>query len=117
MPAASARRKKLPGLWPRQRTGRTRSTHVMDIAQQLIFIVCAALIVASALMFVTTRNLVHAALWLIAAPFGVAGVFFVAPIRFLACRAGLGCFDLHSRCCHFCVLVSLQQSAWHCTLC
>ncbi len=56
----------------------------MDIAQQIIFIVCAALIVASALMVVTTRNLVHAALWLIAALFGVAVLFVLLEAGFLA---------------------------------
>lgn len=43
---------------------------------QLIFIVIAAVTLGAALLVVTTRNLVHAALWLILTLFGVA-VFYV----------------------------------------
>ena len=53
-------------------------------ASQIIFIATAALIVSSALMVVTTRNLVHAALWLIVALFGVAVVFVLLEAGFLA---------------------------------
>ena len=53
-------------------------------ATQFIFIATAALIVASAVMVVTTRNLVHAALWLIAALFGVAVIFILLEAGFLA---------------------------------
>lgn len=53
-------------------------------ASQVIFILSAALIIASALMVVTTRNLVHAALWLIAALFGVAILFTLLDASFLA---------------------------------
>lgn len=56
----------------------------MDITQQIIFIATAALIVASAIMVVTSRNLVHAALWLIAALFGVAVLFVLLEAGFLA---------------------------------
>jgi len=56
----------------------------MDVTQQIIFIATAALIVASALMVVTTRNLVHAALWLISALFGVAVLFVLLDAGFLA---------------------------------
>jgi NADH-quinone oxidoreductase subunit J len=45
-------------------------------AIQLIFILVAAVTLGAALMVVITRNLVHAALWLIVSLFGVA-VFFV----------------------------------------
>lgn len=55
----------------------------MDAAQ-IVFIATAALIVASALMVVTTRNLVHAALWLIAALFGMAVIFVLLEAGFLA---------------------------------
>ena len=51
---------------------------------QIIFLLCAALIVSSALMVVTTRNLVHAALWLVAALFGVAILFGLLQAGFLA---------------------------------
>ncbi|MBU2610440.1 MAG: NADH-quinone oxidoreductase subunit J [Chloroflexi bacterium] len=44
---------------------------------QIIFILTAALIISSALMVVTTRNLIHAALWLVAALFGVAVLYAV----------------------------------------
>ncbi len=53
-------------------------------ASQVIFILSAALIIASALMVVTTRNLVHAALWLIATLFGVAILYAVLEAGFLA---------------------------------
>jgi len=51
---------------------------------QIIFLFCAALIVSSALMVVTTRNLVHAALWLVAALFGVAILYGLLQASFLA---------------------------------
>jgi NADH-quinone oxidoreductase subunit J len=53
-------------------------------ASQVIFIFSAALIIASALMVVTTRNLVHAALWLISTLFGVAILFILLEAGFLA---------------------------------
>lgn len=51
---------------------------------QIIFIVTAAATLGSALMVVTSRNLVHSALWLIAALFGVAVVFALLNAGFLA---------------------------------
>ncbi len=51
---------------------------------QIIFLLCAALILVSALMVVTTRNLIHAALWLVAALFGVAILFALLNANFLA---------------------------------
>ena len=53
-------------------------------ASQVIFILSAALIIASALMVVTTRNLIHAALWLISTLFGVAILFALLDASFLA---------------------------------
>jgi NADH-quinone oxidoreductase subunit J len=53
-------------------------------ATQVIFILSAALIVASALKVVTTNNLVHAALWLVAALFGVAILYALLEANFLA---------------------------------
>ncbi|MBA4379520.1 MAG: NADH-quinone oxidoreductase subunit J [Anaerolinea sp.] len=50
---------------------------------QIIFILTAALIISSALMVVTTRNLIHAALWLVAALFGVAVLYAVLDAGFL----------------------------------
>jgi NADH:ubiquinone oxidoreductase subunit 6 (subunit J) len=53
-------------------------------ASQVIFILSAALIIASAVMVVSTRNLIHAALWLIATLFGVAILYAVLDAGFLA---------------------------------
>jgi len=53
-------------------------------ADQIIFLLCAALILGSALMVVTTRKLIHAALWLVAALFGVAILYAVLQAGFLA---------------------------------
>ena len=53
-------------------------------ASQVIFVLSAALIIASALMVVTTRNIVHAALWLISTLFGVAILYTVLEASFLA---------------------------------
>ncbi len=53
-------------------------------ATQIIFILSAALILVSALMVVTTRNLIHAALWLISTLFGVAILYAVLEAGFLA---------------------------------
>jgi NADH-quinone oxidoreductase subunit J len=51
---------------------------------QIIFLLCAVLIVATALMVVTARNLVHAALWLVATLFGVAILYGLLQAGFLA---------------------------------
>jgi NADH-quinone oxidoreductase subunit J len=51
---------------------------------QIVFLLCAALILASSLMVVTTRNLIHAALWLVAALFGVAMLYAILDAGFLA---------------------------------
>lgn len=51
---------------------------------QIIFLLTAALILGSALMVVTTRKLVHAALWLVAALFGVAVLYAILQAGFLA---------------------------------
>jgi NADH-quinone oxidoreductase subunit J len=53
-------------------------------ADQTIFLLCAALILASALMVVITRKLIHAALWLVAALFGVAILYVILQAAFLA---------------------------------
>lgn len=53
-------------------------------ASQFVFVVTAVLIVGSALMCVTARNLVHAALWLIATFAGMAVVFVLLNAGFLA---------------------------------
>jgi len=53
-------------------------------AEQIIFILTTALILISALMVVVTRNLVHAALWLVSTLFGVAVLFATLDAAFLA---------------------------------
>lgn len=52
--------------------------------EQITFLVVAFITLGSALMVVTTRNLVHAALWLIATLFGVAVAFALLSASFLA---------------------------------
>ena len=52
--------------------------------EQIIFLVVAWFTLGSGFMVVTTRNLVHAALWLIATLFGVAVVFALLNASFLA---------------------------------
>lgn len=51
---------------------------------QIIFLLTAAVILGSALMVVTTKNLVHAALWLIVALFGAAVLFATLNAGFIA---------------------------------
>jgi NADH-quinone oxidoreductase subunit J len=53
-------------------------------AEKIIFLLCAGLILGSALMVVTTRKLIHAALWLVAALFGVAILYAILQAGFLA---------------------------------
>ncbi len=53
-------------------------------AAQIIFLLCAALILGSAIMVVTTRKLIHAALWLVAALFGVAVLYAILEAGFMA---------------------------------
>lgn len=56
----------------------------MPDATQVIFFLSAALILVSAVLVVTVRNLVHAALWLIATLFGVAMLYVLLEAGFLA---------------------------------
>ncbi len=51
---------------------------------QLIFIITAAATLGAALLVVSTRNLVHAALWLVVSLFGVAVVYVLLNAGFLA---------------------------------
>jgi NADH-quinone oxidoreductase subunit J len=51
---------------------------------QIIFLVVALVTLGSAFMVVTTRNLIHAALWLVATLFGVAIVYAILEAHFLA---------------------------------
>lgn len=51
---------------------------------EIIFIILAIVTLFSAFMVVTAKNLIHAALWLILALFGVAGFFVILNAGFLA---------------------------------
>src|SRR5450759_5232145 len=51
---------------------------------RIIFLVTAALILGSSVMLVITRKLIHAALWLVAALFGVAILYAILQASFLA---------------------------------
>jgi NADH-quinone oxidoreductase subunit J len=51
---------------------------------QVIFVITAAATLGAALMVVSTRNLVHAALWLVVSLFGVAVVYVLLNAGFLA---------------------------------
>lgn len=50
----------------------------------IVFILIAAMTLGAAFLVVTTKNLVHAALWLVLTLFGVAGTFVVLSAGFLA---------------------------------
>lgn len=52
--------------------------------EQIVFLIVAGVTLFSGFMVVTTRNLVHAALWLVAALFGVAMVFALLNAGFMA---------------------------------
>ena len=52
--------------------------------EQIIFLLVALFTLVSGLMVVTTRNLVHAALWLVATLFGVAVAYALLSAAFLA---------------------------------
>ena len=53
-------------------------------AEQIIFLIVAGVTLASALLVVTTRNLVHAALWLVATLFGVVIIYTILNAGFIA---------------------------------
>jgi NADH-quinone oxidoreductase subunit J len=53
-------------------------------AEQIIFLIVGAVTLFSALMVVTARDLVHAALWLVATLFGVAIIYTLLNASFLA---------------------------------
>lgn len=52
--------------------------------EQIVFLVVALFTLGSGFMVVTTRNLVHAALWLVATLFGVAVAYTLLNANFLA---------------------------------
>ena len=51
---------------------------------QIFFLIVGLVILGSALMVVTTRNLIHAAMWLIVTLFGVAVLYAILNASFLA---------------------------------
>jgi NADH-quinone oxidoreductase subunit J len=53
-------------------------------ADKIIFLLAGAVILGAALMMVTTRKLLHAALWLVATLFGVAVLYAFLQASFLA---------------------------------
>jgi NADH-quinone oxidoreductase subunit J len=53
-------------------------------AMQIIFLLTAAVMLVSAFMLVTTKNLVHAALWLVVTLFGAAVLFATLNAGFIA---------------------------------
>ena len=53
-------------------------------AEQIIFLIVGAVILFAGLMVVTVRDLVHAALWLVATLFGVAVLYALLNASFLA---------------------------------
>lgn len=56
----------------------------MTILIQIIFGLLAALIIGSAVLVVTVRNIIHAALWLIACFFGVGALYLLLEAEFIA---------------------------------
>jgi len=56
----------------------------MEIIYQVVFFVLAALIIGSALLVVTAKNVIHAALWMISSFFGVAALYMLMQAEFLA---------------------------------
>lgn len=52
--------------------------------EQIIFLVVGGVTLGSAFMVVTTRNLIHAALWLVATLFGVAIIYTLLNAGFMA---------------------------------
>ena len=56
----------------------------MDLVVQIMFGVTGLLILGAALMVVSVRNIIHAALWLIACFFGIAMLYLLLQAEFLA---------------------------------
>src|SRR5688572_12370989 len=69
--------------WLRLETRELETKYPMT-GEQIIFLITAFFTLGSGFMVVTTRNLVHAALWLVATLFGVAVIFALLSASFLA---------------------------------
>jgi NADH-quinone oxidoreductase subunit J len=57
---------------------------LMEIVIQAVFIILAVLIVGTAAMVVFSRNIIHAALWLVTSFGGVAGLYLLLEAEFIA---------------------------------
>ena len=64
--------------------------------EQIAFLLVALFTLGSGLMVVTTRNLVHAALWLVSTLFGVAVTYALLSATFSGCGSG-GCIYWRDR--------------------
>ena len=64
--------------------GKARIEEKTMTAEQIIFLLTGALVIGSALMVVSVRNLLHAALWLVVSLFGVAVLYAILQANFLA---------------------------------
>ena len=60
------------------------TVHGLDVAQQITFAILAAAMGISALRMVTTKNLVHAALYLTVVLAGAAGIYILLAAEFVA---------------------------------
>ena len=69
---------------------------------QIIFLVVGFVTLGSALMVVTTRNLMHAALWLVSTLFGVAVLFALLNAGFPGGGAGGGVYRRNRHPVHLC---------------
>ncbi|NTW02696.1 MAG: NADH-quinone oxidoreductase subunit J [Oscillochloris sp.] len=56
----------------------------MELLIQIIFGLLTAMIIGAAMMVVTVRNVIHAALWLITSFFGVAALYMLLEAEFIA---------------------------------
>jgi len=56
----------------------------MELVVQIIFGLVAALVIGAAMMVVLVRNVIHAALWLIASFFGVGALYLLLEAEFIA---------------------------------
>src|ERR1700736_4994931 len=60
------------------------AVHGLDVAQQIAFGILAAAMALAALRMVTTKNLVHAALYLTVVLAGAAGIYILLAAEFVA---------------------------------
>ena len=70
----------------------------VNVAQNVGFYIIAAVMVYAALRVVTTRNVVHAALWLVTVLGGVAAQYVLAAAEFVAVSRSW-CTSERSWCC------------------